>query len=551
MDIIKNNPYRILGVYANSPTKERIANLNKLKAFLKVGKTMDFPLDLPQYLPPLSRTTEIVSHADACLSLPNEQLKYAQFWFIKANPVDDIAFNHLFAGNIDNAIAIWEKVDNVFSLQNRIVCSLIKKDYKAAFSYAELFYSYYQEKFVQEICGDNIQNPDSLLHIFLDALCSELGTSKVLYYLPNHEWEKHVKEKVSISLIDNIQSAIEAAKNVKREDAQTRYNAGIKLKDNAIEFLKELKLIGSDLQYQQIADKLGLEILQCGIDYLNSSVEKNETRRAKQAMQLLKCARSIVVSRMAKERCRTNLDELNDYIKKLPPENVYDEDQLIRNELMKFYSLPHKISHAVTLLNNCMPILQNVKIKLGTSNIYYLKVSTFIVDNALNNIIEEVNDAQRTGDSKRHLKFVLKSALNAIKEIEMFDMEGRFKEERFYKNRTILYSLCSSYNVIKPPLKEYLKSEDSSGWQAALLLSIIVPIVAIGNSELNQKDLMIGCGMWIVMCFLVYLYDKDNDSMFRTPKGRVGCGYAVFMIYIFVTLVMYKCIKWLLNFIKR
>ena len=56
MNVLKNNPYRLLGVYTNSPTKERLANHNRMKAFLKVGKSVFFSLDLPQYLQPINRT---------------------------------------------------------------------------------------------------------------------------------------------------------------------------------------------------------------------------------------------------------------------------------------------------------------------------------------------------------------------------------------------------------------------------------------------------------------------------------------------------------------
>ena len=50
MNILQSNPYRLLGVYSNSPTKERLANHNRMKAFLKVGKPVSFPLDLSNYL---------------------------------------------------------------------------------------------------------------------------------------------------------------------------------------------------------------------------------------------------------------------------------------------------------------------------------------------------------------------------------------------------------------------------------------------------------------------------------------------------------------------
>lgn len=129
MKIIENNPYRQLGVYANSPIKERVANHNKLQAFLKVGKQVDFPLDLTYYLPPINRTSETVTQAESKLALPHDQLKYAQFWFVKATPLDEIALNHLLAGNMNAAIDIWKKKDCASSLQNRIVCALIKEDY--------------------------------------------------------------------------------------------------------------------------------------------------------------------------------------------------------------------------------------------------------------------------------------------------------------------------------------------------------------------------------------------------------------------------------------
>ena len=79
MNILQNNPYRLLGVYSNSPTKERLANHNRMKAFLKVGKSVSFPLDLSQYLASIERTETSVADAEAALTLPKDQMQYAQF----------------------------------------------------------------------------------------------------------------------------------------------------------------------------------------------------------------------------------------------------------------------------------------------------------------------------------------------------------------------------------------------------------------------------------------------------------------------------------------
>ena len=132
MNILQNNPYRLLGVYSNSPTKERLANHNRMKAFLKVGKPVSFPLDLPQYLSSINRTEVSVTDADAKLTLPKDQILYAQFWFVKMTPLDDVAFNHLIAGEIDKAEDIWRKRECASSLQNRIVCALMCGKYAGA-----------------------------------------------------------------------------------------------------------------------------------------------------------------------------------------------------------------------------------------------------------------------------------------------------------------------------------------------------------------------------------------------------------------------------------
>lgn len=123
MNILQNNPYRQLGVYSNSPTKERLANHNRMKAFLKVGKSVSFPLDVPQYLSSINRTEASAADAEAKLTLPKDQILHAQFWFIKTTPLDEVAFNHLFAGEIEKAEEIWQK-ENVYRLYRIVSCVL-------------------------------------------------------------------------------------------------------------------------------------------------------------------------------------------------------------------------------------------------------------------------------------------------------------------------------------------------------------------------------------------------------------------------------------------
>ena len=464
MNVLKNNPYRLLGVYTNSPTKERLANHNRMKAFLKVGKPVSFPLDLPQYLQPINRTDTLVADADAKLALPKDQMFYALFWFIKTTPLDDIAFNHLIAGERSKAEEIWQKKETLSSLQNRIVCALMCDDYKQALSCAETLYANmeYVNQFMSAVIGTggNVDVTD-LPFTFLDALCEEIDVQKILPHIENSIWKKHISGKAINPLIDTIQNAIAIAKKSRGKGSQARLEAGEVLMKSTKATLQQLMslLPKTDLQYQMIADKLGLEILQCGIDYFN---EADEADTAHKAMKLQKYAMGIVVGQMAKDRCKENVDTLQKIIDNLPPSEVYSEDRAIHEELRKYCLLPDKICHAVTLLNNTRPHLQAIKHKLGVSNDYYLKISSQVVGNALINIIAEVNEAQsslgnahygRDNATKAlvHLAIVVKPVVEKAWEATMimdtFDMEYDFKSKKYNENRSILKELCEQLGV--------------------------------------------------------------------------------------------------------
>ena len=468
MNILQNNPYRLLGVYSNSPTKERLANHNRMKAFLKVGKPVSFPLDLPQYLASIYRTEASVVEAEAKLTLPKDQILYAQFWFIKTTPLDEVAFNHLFAGEIDKAEEIWQKRECLSALQNRIVCALIRNNYDCTIKYADALYgnTQYVNQLISEIIGtDGNLDETNLAFSFLDVLCDEIGVNVILPFVTNEFWKRHIGEKAVKPLVESIQEAIDIAKKSKGKGSNARYNAGETLRKNTSNTLSELKgfLSVTDLQYQIIADKLGLEILQCGIDYYNDSEEPNA---AIKAMGLQKYAKSVVVGQMAKERCKENVDILQKIIDNLPPSEVFMEDKAIHEELRKYCLLPDKICHAVTLLNNAKPHIQSIKRKLGVSNAYYLKISTQIVGNALSNVIAEVNEAQSIFSADKddpnaalaailgvtHVKSVLEEAWKATRIMDGFDMEADYKSGRYGKNRSILKELCGNLDIPTEPI---------------------------------------------------------------------------------------------------
>ena len=458
MNIINNNPYRLLGVYSTSPQKEAVANQGKMKAFLKVGRPVTFPLDLNGLLLDVVRTEQSVADAISKLALPTEQLRYAQFWFSKCNQLDEIACGKLTNGDIDGAVEIWKKKANVSSLQNLLVCALIRNQLGIAISYAQTLYSSYSIEFVKMVLGENaLATSDNLAHDFLNVICEEFSPNQFLGYITNSEWKDYVGSKSTKPIIDKLTSAIDACKSSRGKGPTARFNAGTKLMNNTQADLAQLKQFVpvSDLQYQMIADKLGLEILQCSIDYYNDSEAADAAHKA---MVLQRYAQFVVVGKIAKDRCKENVDILNRIIAELPPLEVFAEDRAVREELRNFTRLPNRIRYSVDLLNNTKPYLQGIKSKLGSSNVYYLKISTQVVGNALHNVIEEVNALQTDHTFKMNmildkaaalssLRSVLRSALQATKLMDTFDMESDFKNHRYNANRTTLSNMCSQVGV--------------------------------------------------------------------------------------------------------
>lgn len=460
--IVLQNPYRILGVYANSPKKDIVSNKGKATAFLKVNRPVEFPLDLKGILPTPNRTLDLMNEAEAHLAIAREQIKYAQFWFLqKMTPLDDIAFNHLLAGNMAGAKEIWSKQESLSSLQNKLVCYLIENKPCLAVKTAEKLYDKFGDTYINKVdnnCTLQMTATD-LLHQFIDSLGDEIGMQKLLGYELGAETKAYISSQTISPLINKISAEVEKTKKVDHKDPKARIEAARKLVTNTKEPFSQLKSIlpSTDSQYQMIADKLGLEILQCGIDYFNNSEDDDAPHTA---MKMQKYAKSIVVGTLAKQRCEENVKILQKIIDELPPKEVMAEDRAIKAELSKFVRLPDKISYAVTLLNNTKSHLQSIKNKLGATSSYYLKMSTQIVSNALHNVVEEVNAVQSDpqisvrlqlglgldSTSLSKIKDAFREAWKATTIMDGFDLEPKFKSN-YDKNRSTLKSMCEDLGV--------------------------------------------------------------------------------------------------------
>lgn len=441
---IQNNPFRVLGVYANSPKRDIVSNKGRISAFLNVGREVSFPLDLQGIFPTIQRDADIVANADSELSLPAGQLKHGQFWFVKTTPIDDIAFNHLLNGNIDNAIEMWGKRQCMSSLQNRVVAYLIKEEYRQAISCAQELYDSYSDELVTTIAGDTYTcTSDDLIHHFIDKLLEEKAVDPMLLFeiISHLDWVTYLKGKLVEPLIKQLESAIGEAKDIEKQNAAANYQAGLRLINFAKNQLNQLKdlIPSTELQYQIIADKFGLQILQCGINYYNNS---DDDDAAHKAMTLQRYAMSVVVGDMAKDRCSENVRTLENIISKLPPVEVMSEHKYIQDALRIFSLQPDLIEHSIQLIKKCVPYIISIKEKLGRKHQYYLRISTTIVNNALGNIIAEVNKAQEYDFEV--LKKTLIRAWRTQLYMDKFDLDSQYQEGRYKDCRNSLHNIIEN-----------------------------------------------------------------------------------------------------------
>lgn len=119
MEIINNNPFRVLGVYSNASAKDVAGHLSKANALANVKKTAEFEEDMLNVLPHFNRDLTTLGDAQTKINLPADKLKYALFWFCNVSPVDDIALGHLRNGNVDKALELFSKQTSYSSLINK------------------------------------------------------------------------------------------------------------------------------------------------------------------------------------------------------------------------------------------------------------------------------------------------------------------------------------------------------------------------------------------------------------------------------------------------
>jgi DNA-binding transcriptional regulator GbsR (MarR family) len=255
--------------------------------------------------------------------------------------------------------------------------------------------------------------------------------------------------------IEQIEKKIEEAKTKRKANKANAVNIGKALFEQTSENLKLLKsILGiSNLKFSSTSDKVSYEILQCGIDYF-SHYKDSSTDPGSASMNLFRKAKTLAIGNIAKQRCQENTENLKEWIDNKPErekQKLIGEDlKYVTSKLERFQNLTDTVENAKDLIDSCKPRLSNIKNTLGSTDDFYLKLSSAVANNALGMLVTAVNKSQESIEVKigdfTTFRSVVRSALSVSESIGSFDLVPS-QRTHYSKNHTALKSIASQLGV--------------------------------------------------------------------------------------------------------
>jgi hypothetical protein len=331
MDLIEKNPYRIIGLLANSNEREFQARKGLINRHLSIGRILESEFNFP-FLNPLELTEVIFNQAFSRVETYQDRVNNSLFWFIQTNNFDETAINYLKKGDKEKALEIWTKVtigkdvnSKNFSYFNNLgtlkIAGASKEEIREGLeTKIKLIESSNFIDFVNSVADAQTytytrqQQLEKFIDDVLSSLLQKFNRVEIadLFRNISESVNSYIIKKFTEGPIQEIELLLEQTKANRKNNGAHAYDYGRKLLNNSRDGLNSIeKLLGpSHLQFRMISDNVAKEILQCGIDSYSKG-NKNDLS-IKKAIELLKAAKLIAKTTVNIERIDSNLKELDD-----------------------------------------------------------------------------------------------------------------------------------------------------------------------------------------------------------------------------------------------
>ncbi|MGV0927483.1 MULTISPECIES: tetratricopeptide repeat protein [unclassified Empedobacter] len=506
MDLIQNNPFRVIGVLGNVSAKDLASRNSKIQAFARVGKEISSEFDFP-FFSTVERSSSSIEKAFSDIEQNENKVKYSLFWFVNITSIDNTSIQYLINDNKDKAIEIWEKLiedreinsKNFSALANLGTLYLLSNDKeelkKGVACKVKLIESVSFTDFVQNVADETFSiDSKKEVQVFADTLIDNLKSKYhtveliQLFDYCNGETKEYISKKFTEEPIHKIERLVEYTKSKRTKSKRNAFRLGASLyKDVKNDLVLLINLLGnSDLKYKMISDKVAKELLQCSIDYFNESDQQElETDYLSEAMKLAKIAKSIAVNKITIDRINDNIStlegmkerevnnaiEILKMIKKAYEKACLDIDlEVIRMEAKMSYNQSINYSKIMELKRNALD--WNKVIQLVTESI-------------------SINDVDKIKKSVNHIKITeYKTLVDFFLEKLNNSQKSQVRYLCFWKKINTTEFINIPKNTFRPTTTGSSKSwsEENPGCIIALIIGGIILLISIFSFKSKTND---------------------------------------------------------------
>ena len=412
MQLVFNNPYRVLGLPATATARDVAKRISDLETFAELGKVKSYPHDFPCF-GAVDRSLEAVKDAARKIEQPEGRLLHSFFWFRAGDSVDELAMDGLASGNVDQASEIWTKQisrDGVkkytwvlnrglIHLINAVSSGLNVEELNRSLKDIGLVVSAYLDDSIRDVLagGEAGVNRDSLLRRLVDEIIAiaqldadspygkgGIGMISSFSSFPSPARD-YASAKLVNPLVEEVNEAIKKSEALRAEDNLDELMLRNRL--NRVEgIIKSLQeVLGSDdIRLQTIANAYADEICSCAVKALNDFEDP------KLASVLIQWAGTLPSFSRIKTRIAENTAAVQSWIKS------EEEGKIFGSIVEKLQKKIHSVAQAGVLLDEMKSVLAQIKAKTGPNNEQYIKASSACAHHILGFLIDQVNFSQES-----------------------------------------------------------------------------------------------------------------------------------------------------------
>jgi tetratricopeptide (TPR) repeat protein len=460
MNIVENNPYRVVGILSNVSARDLQRQKGKISKYASIGKEISSDLDF-DFLDEADRSESDIQQAFSRIEQNQDKVYHSLYWLSDNNKFDELAITYLKKGDREKAISILEKItegrdinsQNFSSFNNvgtlKLLSEYISEIKEGVEIKIKLIESDHFKNFVHlvadETCTiDSVKQTEKLVEDVIKYFEDDFDTDEIFDFFSNcsSTTQSYLSGKFTEDIIHRVEKLIESTKrNRKIEKKSDFFSYGNQLVENSKSDLKQLaSILGkSNLKYKLIADNLAKEILQCGIDYFKDGMDHSDP--SKGALKLLSHARRIARGTQIKIRIEENIDGIKEWAETAP---IKEDIEFISNEISTFQLQNKSVKNARGLLITVNGKLENIRRILGANDVLYVSISSAIVGNVLEMLVNVINTAQLKLEHDPTSIFVLSEivseAKSALALMANFDMDQETRS-RYLENKMTLASM--------------------------------------------------------------------------------------------------------------